>query len=65
MIQVKLNKDEFTSTGGRPKATWELKLKEWVWFTQHTDGKLTCLAAKHNGVVRYQFGNYIKEEVIT
>jgi hypothetical protein len=61
-IQVKLNDNEWQKVNNKPKATWNLKLKEWVWFTQYTDGKLTCLAAKHNGVIRFQYGTYKKVE---
>lgn len=62
-IQVKLNSDEFTVEGDRVKATWKLKLKEWVWFSQFTDDLLTCLAAKdQNGKTRFQWGHYRKEE---
>ena len=69
VISVKLNDNEWNSkdvkndkTGNvKPKATWDLKLKEWIWFSQFTDGKLTYLAAKDNhNVKRFEFGTYKK-----
>lgn len=62
-IQVKLNANEFKVEGGRVKQTWDLKLREWKWFSQFTDGKLTFLAAKdEKGTLRYKFGEFRKEE---
>ena len=61
VIQVKLNSDEVDLSGPRPKATWKLKLKEWVWYVKTTDqGKVLQLAAKDEaGKVRF---NYKVEE---
>jgi len=62
VIQVKLNQDEFKVDGNKAKATWNLKLKEWVWFSQFTESRLTCLAAKdNNGKTRFSWGKYNKE----
>lgn len=56
-IQIKLNQDEFTSQGGRAKATWKLNLKVWRWYIEFTDGKPSFIAAKDgNGAMRYQWG---------
>ena len=61
IIQVKLNANEFKIEGDKVKQTWDLKLKEWIWFSQFTDGKLTYLAAKDNhNVKRFEFGTYKK-----
>lgn len=61
-IQIKLNSNEVDLSKTPPKPTWKLNLKEWVWFTQFEDGKLTCIAAKDgDGKKRYQFGEYKKE----
>jgi len=61
IIQIKLNSDEFTVDGNKVKPTWNFKLKDWIWFSQFTDGKLNYLACKDNkGVVRFKFGEYIK-----
>ena len=59
VIQVKLNSNEFDKTSG--KATWDFKLKEWVWFSQFTDNKLTYLGCKDDkGAVRFQYGKFNK-----
>lgn len=55
VIQVKLNENEFDKTTNKP--TFNFKLKEWIWYSEFTDGKLTYLGAKdQNNVVRFQFG---------
>lgn len=77
VIQVKLigngdkkDKDEWFLNNkkldkwNKPKAdsTWDLKLKEWKWFSQFENGKLSCLAAKdQNGNQRFKWGEYKKE----
>jgi len=66
VISVKLNANEFKieQFNGKDvvKATFDLKLKEWVWFSQFTqDGKLNYLGAKDNkGTLRFKWGEYIK-----
>jgi hypothetical protein len=63
VIQVKLNQNEVDLSKNPPKATWNLKLKEWRWLTQFKDGKLSFIAAKdEKGNMRYQWGEYTKEE---
>jgi hypothetical protein len=60
LIQVKLLDNEFDKSTNKP--TWDFKLKEWIWFSQFTDGKLNYLGCKdQNGKVRFSFGTYIKE----
>jgi len=60
LIQVQLTADEFDKTTNKP--TWNFKLKEWIWFSQFTDGKLTYLGCKdNNGKIRYQFGKFNNE----
>ena len=57
LIQIKLLGNEFDNNTKKP--TWDFKLKEWVWFSQFTDGKLNYLAAKdNNGKKRFEFGTY-------
>ena len=59
VIQIKLNSNEFTTEGNKVKQTWNLKLKEWTWFTQFTNGELTCIAAKdEKSQKRFQWGQY-------
>lgn len=61
-ISVKLFEDEITERNGRKTANWNLKLKEWTWFSQFKDGKITYLAAKdQNGKKRFVWGEYDKE----
>ena len=55
LIQVKLNDNEFDKTTF--KATFQFKLKEWVWGSEFDEkGKLIKLAAKdENGVLRFNW----------
>ena len=57
LISVKLREDEFTKDGGRPKQTYNLKIKEWKWHAEFTDNKITFLSAKdEKGAVRFKWG---------
>lgn len=62
IIQIKLNDNEVQETGrDKPKyrASFNLKLKEWKWFSQFVDGKLTYLACKDtNNKLRFSYGEY-------
>ena len=70
-ISIKLNQNseagkekygEWFLDNGKPKQGFGLKLKEWIWFSQFTEGKLTYLAAKdQTGKARYVFGEYVKQ----
>jgi hypothetical protein len=67
VIQIKLFSDEFSTTqyNGKDvvKATFNLKIREWVWFSQFREGKLNYLACKDNsGRKRFEFGTYFKLE---
>lgn len=63
LIQVKLLDGEFQIEGNKAKQTWQLKLKDWLWFSQFTDGKINCLVAKdQNGNKRFSWGQYNKEQ---
>ena len=63
VINVKLIDNEFTKDGGRPKQTWNLKLKEWKWYSEFTDGRISFLAAKdENGKVRFQWGKLAEKK---
>lgn len=60
VIQVKLNPNEFqiVEWQGKKKAqaTYELKLKEWVWASGFEGNKLVVLAAKDNtGALRFKY----------
>lgn len=61
VIQVKLNENEVIKSTDRIKASWELKLKEWVWFIQYTGEVINYLGAKdQNDSLRFNYGKYIK-----
>ncbi len=63
LIQIKLLPNEVDLTGQKARQTWDLKLREWIWFTQFTNGKLTYLACKdNNGKARYKWGEFVKHE---
>jgi hypothetical protein len=64
LISVRLKDDEWTKDGGRPKQTFNLKMKDWRWYSEFTDGKLTFLAAKdQNGDVRFKWGTMAPKNV--
>jgi hypothetical protein len=59
LIQIQLTANEFDKATG--KATWDFKLKQWVWFSQFTGNQLTYLGCKdNNDKLRFQFGKYQK-----
>ena len=61
IIQIKLNADEFEIKDNKAYATYNLKVRQWIWFSQFTDGKLTYLACKdEKGGKRFEFGTFKK-----
>ena len=66
VISVKLNENEYTvqEFNGKKqcKATWALKIKEWLWYSEFTDGKITFLAARDSEKVRFQWGARKQQE---
>jgi len=61
VISIKLDANEFKveNFSGKDivKPTYELKLKEWTWYSEFIDGQLTYLGAKdNNGKIRFQHG---------
>lgn len=57
VISVKLNDNEWSKDGGRPKQTYNLKIREWTWYSEFTDGRISFLAAKdENGKLRFKWG---------
>lgn len=69
VISVKLESNEFKIEQHNGKdivrQTFDLKLKEWKWYSEFTNGKITYLAAKDNtGNVRFRFG-ILKNKVKT
>lgn len=62
VIQIKLNTNEVDFSGQRPRATYGMNLKSWVWYSEFTENKITFLAVKDiNGNVRFQWGELRKE----
>lgn len=62
VIQIKLKEHEFEvkEWQGKKKAqaTWNLKLKEWRWYSEFTDGAISFLAARdEKGETRFKWGN--------
>lgn len=57
LIQVKLNDDEFKVENGKVIATFNFKLRDWIWGSEFDDnGVLTKLAAKdQNGKLRFNW----------
>jgi len=62
VISIKLTKGaEWDLKDGRPKQLFGLKLKEWKWFSQFTDGKLNYLGCKDDkDNLRFSYGTYTK-----
>lgn len=65
LISVKLNADEITEKNGKKTASWKLRLKDWIWFSQFDeDGKLSFLACKdQNNKKRFAWGEY-REDLV-
>jgi len=64
VISVKLNQNEVDMSGQRPKQTWNLKLKEWVWRIDHVGSEVTYIAAKdQNGDIRFSWGSAARKAV--
>lgn len=62
VISVKLRSDEWElkEFNGKkiPKATWNLKLKDWAWHSHYDQaGKIDYLAAKDESGLRFEWGD--------
>lgn len=69
VILVELGGKEYTiykdnNGQSRGRQTWDLKLKEWRWYSEFKDGKLTYLGAKEGSGFRFQWGHRGKGEPI-
>tara|TARA_R110000782_G_scaffold205160_4_gene293491 strand:- start:7617 stop:8168 length:552 start_codon:yes stop_codon:yes gene_type:complete len=61
VIQIKLNSDEFINDGSRVKQTYNLKLRDWKWYSEFDGNKLMGLACRDNkGAIRFNFGAFSK-----
>ena len=57
LISVKLREDEWSKDGGRAKQTYNLRIKDWKWYSEFTDGVITFLAARDEaGTLRFKWG---------
>lgn len=55
VIQIKLEAAEFDVNSGKP--TFNFKLKEWTWYSEFEDNKITYLGARdQNGKARFTWG---------
>jgi hypothetical protein len=69
VISIKLKTDEWEKKKGfdgkeKAVATWDLRVKDWRWYSEFTDGALTFLAAKdQNGEVRFKWGTMKPKDV--
>jgi hypothetical protein len=64
VISVKLFQNEWDNKSGKPRQTYNLKIKEWKWYSEFTDGRLSFLAAKdENGKLRFKWGEMKPKEV--
>lgn len=69
IIQVKLSDNEWRLDdkkkdnwgNPRPTATWELKIREWVWHSQFDGSVVTYLAAKDKNKLRFEYGKFTNE----
>lgn len=62
VIQIKLKDDEITEYNGKLRASFNLKLREWRWYSEFKDSKLVRLACKDvNGKVRFNYKPEVKE----
>lgn len=63
IISVLLRNDEWDNKSGKPRQTWNLKIREWRWYSEFTDGRLSFLAAKdENGKLRFKWGEMKPQE---
>ncbi len=66
VISIKLNEDEWEKDkfSGKAKQTWNLRIRDWRWYSEFTDGKITFLAAKDDkGKLRFTWGVMKPKEV--
>ncbi len=59
IISIKLFDNEVSEYNGKFRASFDLKLREWTWISEFTDGNITGLACKDtNGKVRFNWGKF-------
>ena len=62
VIQVKLREDEWNKSTDKPKATWKLNLREWVWYSEFDESGITFLAGRDANGVRFKWGVMAKDK---
>jgi hypothetical protein len=66
--EMKASKPEYGEwfiDGQKPKQGWGLKLKDWVWYSEFTDGSITFLAASDGKETRFKWGLMKKQTEAT
>lgn len=59
IISIKLKDNEISTYNGKMRASFDLKLKDWAWISEFTDGKITGLACKDvTGELRFNWGQF-------
>jgi len=61
VIQIKLHDDEWQMSGDKPRQTWKLNLRDWAWYAEHDEGKLSFLAAHDGENGRFKWGTRKQE----
>lgn len=63
VISVKLHEHEWSKESGRPKQTYNLKIREWTWYSEFNESGISFLAAKdENGNVRFKWGTLAEKK---
>ena len=63
IIRVQLKPNEFKEYNGKAQATFDLKLKEWKWYSEHNEhGQITFLGCRdEKGDLRFKWGESNKK----
>ncbi len=57
LIKIQLFKNEYNNDSGKVRQTWELNLREWIWYVEFDGGVVSYLGARDaNLKVRFQYG---------
>lgn len=63
LISIQLQPNEIQERNGKKTTSWNFKLKEWKWYAEFTDGKVSFLAARdNNGKTRFTWGTMKKDK---
>jgi hypothetical protein len=63
VISVKLHEHEWSKESGRPKQTYNLRIREWTWYSEFNESGISFLAAKdENGNVRFKWGTLAEKK---